>query len=115
MERPTFSPSLDRERSEDRNLRLLADESEQLAPRFTRLADAVYGALNNHRIQDADRTKMFGKIMAELTRRKAIRDRADQKRRDDTEPGPMRIQPGAYKDAYAHERAQPPDTYDSEA
>lgn len=109
------SPPLDRERAEDRTLRLLADEAQQLAPRFERLENAAYQALNNHRIQGAERTKLFGKIMAELRRREAIRKRADEQRRDAMQPGPLRIQPNVYKDAFAHEKNQPPDTYDIDA
>lgn len=109
------SPSLDRERAEDRTLRLLADEAQQLAPRFERLETAAYQALTNHRVQGAERTKLFGKIMAELRKREAIRRRADEQRRDAMQPGPLRLQPGAYKDAFAHERSQPPETYDIDA
>jgi len=110
-----LSPSLERERAEDRALRLMADEAEKLAPKFDRLANAVYQVLTNNRIGGAERTATFGKLMAELRRREAIRARADQARRDAMEPGPMRIQPGAYKDAYAHQMRQPPDTYDIDA
>lgn len=109
------SPSLDRERAEDRSLRLLADETEKLAPRFERLANAAYQTLTNHRIEGAERTAQFGKIMTELRRREAVHKRADETRRDDMEPGPLRIQPNAYKDAYAHQMRQPPDTYDIDA
>lgn len=109
------SPQLGRERAEDRTLRLLADEAQQLAPRFERLETAAYQALTNHRIQGAERTRMFGQIMAELRKREAARKRADEHRRDEMRPGPARIQPGIFKDAYAHERSQPPDTYDIDA
>lgn len=102
------SPSLDSERAEDRTLRLLADEAQQLAPRFERLENAAYQALTNHRVQGTERTKLFGKIMAELRKRETIRKQADERRRDE-------MQPGVYKDAYAHESRQPPDTYDIDA
>ncbi len=108
------SPSLEHERAENRSLRLMADEAEKLVPRFTRPGLAVYRALDNNRIQGEMRITLFGKIMAELGKRKAMRERADQKRRDDNKPGPMRIQPGAYKDAMAHELRQPRDAWDSE-
>lgn len=105
----------DRERGEDQKVRILTDEAVQLAPRFERVANAVYQALTNHRIQGPERGTLFRKIMSEIARRKAASERADQRRRDEMEPGPLRIQPGVYKDAMAHQMRQPRDAWDTDA
>jgi hypothetical protein len=93
----------------------MVDEAEKLAPKFTRLADAVYHVLSNNRIQDERRTDFFAKIMRILRKREGDRKREAGREAEALETIEADRARQLYLGAFAHERRQPPDTYDHEA
>jgi len=109
------SPSRNAERAEDRSLRLMADEAEKLASRFARLADAVYQTLTNNHVEGKRRTESFGRIMAELRKREAVRSRANARATDARAAIEADRRNTMMRDAFAHEKRQPPDAYDPDA
>jgi hypothetical protein len=104
------SPSPRQEQFTDASVKLYATEAQGLAPKFERLTLAVYQILTNHHIQGSERNQWFEKIMSELNRREAEKQRQTPPN-SETPP-----EPSIYiKDAYAHQLRQPHDTWDPDA
>lgn len=104
----------------------LADEALALAPKFERLPQAIYQALDNHNIKGDERARLFGEILSEFKRRKdaratakkaaeQIQTKAAAKPKPNTSSLPPGVTAEMLRDAIAHELSQPADTYDTEA
>lgn len=116
--------------AEMQSLKKLVDESLGLAPKFDRLPLAVYRVLDNHGYKDADRTRMYRAIMAEMTKRsqtkaKSIREAkqaelaaqvapmntSESKTTSDASPD-FKVTATVLRDARAHELRQPRSAWD---
>ena len=97
------------QRKKDPRVDELADEAKSLEKGFERVEDAIFQALTNMGIHErAERIRLLGQIKAELWRRGAPeRERERQERRELEE----HRRADMLRDAWAHERRQPPDTY----
>ncbi len=95
-------------------LRTLTNEACQLASRFERFPLAVFQVLDNHHIQDSERTRLFGVIMKEVAKRKKskkIPSIGTEEKELDEEVARDKNE-RMLRDAYAHQMRQPPSTWD---